>query len=54
MDTRLGETNKAMQEGSRAQFRESRELIQEINREKEQQIIEAAAALDKFRPFLGS
>lgn len=29
-------------------------LIQEINREKEQRIIEAAAALDKFRPFLGS
>lgn len=29
-------------------------LIQEINREKEQRIIEAATALDKFRPFLGS
>ena len=29
-------------------------LIQEINREKEQRIIEAATTLDKFRPFLGS
>ena len=29
-------------------------LIAELNREKEQRIIEAAAALDKFRPFLGS
>lgn len=29
-------------------------LIQEINREKERRIIEAAAALDRFRPFLGS
>lgn len=38
MDTRLGETNKAMQEGSRAQFKESRELIQEINREVNEQL----------------
>ena len=29
-------------------------LIQEINREKERRIIEAATQLDKFRPFLGS
>ena len=29
-------------------------LIQEINREKERRIIEAATTLDKFRPFLGS
>lgn len=29
-------------------------LMQEINREKERRIIEAAAALSQFRPFLGS
>lgn len=29
-------------------------LIQQLNREKEQRIIEAAAELDRFRPFLGS
>jgi DNA recombination protein RmuC len=38
VDARLSETNKAMQEGSRAQFRESRELIQEINREVNEQL----------------
>ena len=38
MDSRLSETNKAMQEGSRTQFRESRELIQEINREMNEQL----------------
>ncbi len=38
MDTRLGETNKIMQEGTRTQFRESRELIQEINREMNEQL----------------
>ena len=38
MDERMGETNKAMQEGARAQFRESRELIQEINREVNEQL----------------
>jgi DNA recombination protein RmuC len=38
MDSRLGETNKAMQEGSRAQFQESRELIQAINREVNEQL----------------
>jgi DNA recombination protein RmuC len=38
MDSRLGETNKAMQEGSRAQFQESRELIQAINREVSEQL----------------
>lgn len=29
-------------------------LMQEINREKERRIIEAATALNQFRPFLGS
>lgn len=38
MDARLGETSKAMQEGSRMQFRESKELIQEINREVNEQL----------------
>ena len=38
MDSRLGETNKAMQEGSRAQFQESRELIQAINKEVNEQL----------------
>ena len=38
MDTRLHEANKAMQEGSRSQFRESRELIQEINKEMNEQL----------------
>lgn len=33
MDERIGETNRSMQEGSRMQFRESKDLIQEINRE---------------------
>lgn len=38
MDNRLSETNKAMQEGSRTQFRESRELMQEINKEMNEQL----------------
>lgn len=38
MDSKLSEANKAMQEGSRVQFRESRELIQEINREMNEQL----------------
>lgn len=38
MDSRLSEANKAMQEGSRSQFRESRELIQEINKEMNEQL----------------
>jgi DNA recombination protein RmuC len=38
LDSKLTEANKAMQEGSRAQFRESRELIQEINREVNEQL----------------
>lgn len=38
VDERMGETHKAMQEGSRAQFRESRELIQEINKEVNEQL----------------
>lgn len=38
MDSKLSETNKAMQEGSRLQFRESRELIQEINKEMNEQL----------------
>lgn len=38
LDNKLTETNRAMQEGSRTQFRESRELIQEINREVNEQL----------------
>lgn len=38
MNERMGESNKVMQEGARAQFRESRELIQEINREVNEQL----------------
>lgn len=38
VDNRLGETNKAMQEGSRLQFRDSKELMQEISREMNEQI----------------
>lgn len=38
VDSKLSETNKAMQEGSRMQFRESRELIQEINKEMNEQL----------------
>jgi len=38
VDSRLGETSKAMQEGSRMQFRESKDLIQEINREVNEQL----------------
>jgi len=38
MDERMGESNRAMQEGTRVQFRESKELIQEINREVNEQL----------------
>ncbi|MCA9366066.1 DNA recombination protein RmuC [Candidatus Kaiserbacteria bacterium] len=38
MDDRLGESSKAMQENARLQFRESKELIQEINREVNEQL----------------
>ncbi len=38
LDDKLTEANKSMQEGSRMQFRESRELIQEINREVNEQL----------------
>ncbi len=38
MDERMGESNKAMQEGARMQFRESKELIQEINKEVNEQL----------------
>jgi len=38
VDSRLGEVNKAMQEGSRTQFQESRELMQTINREMNEQL----------------
>jgi DNA recombination protein RmuC len=38
LDSKLTEANKNMQEGSRVQFRESRELIQEINREMNEQL----------------
>ena len=38
LDTKLTEANRSMQEGSRVQFRESRELIQGINREMNEQL----------------
>jgi len=38
LDTKLTEANRNMQEGSRMQFRESRELIQGINREMNEQL----------------
>jgi DNA recombination protein RmuC len=38
VDSKLSESNKTMQEGSRTQFRESRELIQEINKEMNEQL----------------
>lgn len=38
MDMRMGENNRAAQEGARMQFRESRELIQEINKEVNEQL----------------
>ncbi len=38
MNERMGESNKAMQEGARMQFRESKELIQEINKEVNEQL----------------
>lgn len=38
MDRKLGETNKAMQEGSRMQFRDSKELMQEISRDVNEQM----------------
>ncbi len=38
MDERIGETNRVMQEGARTQFRESKELIQEINKEVNEQL----------------
>jgi len=38
IDARMGESNKAMQEGARMQFRESKELIQEINKEVNEQL----------------
>lgn len=38
MDERMGESNRAMQEGTRMQFRESKELIQEINKEVNEQL----------------
>lgn len=38
MDERMGESNRVMQEGARTQFRESKELIQEINKEVNEQL----------------
>lgn len=38
MDRKLGESNKAMQEGSRMQFRDSKELMQEISRDVNEQM----------------
>jgi DNA recombination protein RmuC len=38
MNERMGESNKAMQDNARVQFRESKELIQEINKEVNEQL----------------
>jgi len=38
VDSKLSETHKTMREGSQAQFRESRELIQDINKEMHEQL----------------
>ena len=38
VDSRLSETNKAMQDGARAQFRDSKDLIQQINKEVNEQL----------------
>lgn len=38
LDERMGESNRTMQEGARMQFRESKELIQEINKEVNEQL----------------
>lgn len=38
MDSKLSESTKAMQDGSRIQFRESKELMQEINKEMHEQL----------------
>jgi DNA recombination protein RmuC len=38
MDERMGESNRVMQEGARTQFRESRDLIQQINKEVNEQL----------------
>lgn len=38
LDTKLSESNRAMQEGSRSQFQESKALIQEINKEVNEQL----------------
>lgn len=38
MDSRLGESNKSMQESAQMQFRESKELIQAINKEVNEQL----------------
>lgn len=38
VDHRLAQTNKSMQEGSRAQFRESREMMENINKEMNEQL----------------
>lgn len=38
MDERMGENSRVIQEGARSQFRESRELIQEINKEVNEQL----------------
>ncbi|MEX0930999.1 MAG: DNA recombination protein RmuC [Candidatus Paceibacterota bacterium] len=38
MDSRMGESNKTMQDSARAQFQESKQLIQEINKEVNEQL----------------
>lgn len=40
LDARLGETNKSMQEGARMQFKESKDLIRDIQERMEKQLID--------------
>ena len=47
VDSRLSETNKAMQDGSRAQFRESREMMENINKEMNEQLRSVVAETTK-------
>jgi len=47
MDTRLNETSKSMQEGSRQQFKESKDLIQEINKEMNEQLRDVVKSVAK-------
>jgi DNA recombination protein RmuC len=47
MDARMGETSKSMQEGAHIQFRESKELMQGINREVNAQIREIQESINE-------